>query len=285
MHRAPVGLADEARGQMEAARALVDQAAENTYGVNTGFGRFVSESISDRPGRRAPAATAAQPRVRRRRAVSAGGRARGDAAAGERAREGVLGRADRDGRAADRMPQPRCPAAGAGPRLGRRERRPRSARSSGAAARRRRARLVRGHAAARAREALAAAGLEPVRLGCEGGPVADQRHAVHGGDGLDRAHARPAAGADGRSRLRALARGAAGLAHELPSGDPSGAAAARAGRLGRQPAPPARGVGDHRVAQLVRPRPGRLLAPVRAAGARSEPRPARRTSRRRSRSS
>ena len=45
VHRAPVGLADEARGQMEAARALVDQAAENTYGVNTGFGRFVSESI------------------------------------------------------------------------------------------------------------------------------------------------------------------------------------------------------------------------------------------------
>ena len=47
MHRAPVGLADEARGRMEAARALVEQAAEHTYGVNTGFGRFVSESIPD----------------------------------------------------------------------------------------------------------------------------------------------------------------------------------------------------------------------------------------------
>ncbi|HEX2288529.1 MAG TPA: histidine ammonia-lyase [Gaiellaceae bacterium] len=47
VHRAPVGLADEARGQMEAARALVEQADENTYGVNTGFGRFVSESIPD----------------------------------------------------------------------------------------------------------------------------------------------------------------------------------------------------------------------------------------------
>jgi histidine ammonia-lyase len=45
VHRAPVGLADEARGQMEAARALVEHAAEHTYGVNTGFGRFVSESI------------------------------------------------------------------------------------------------------------------------------------------------------------------------------------------------------------------------------------------------
>ena len=32
---------------MKAARALVDQAAEHTYGVNTGFGRFVSESIPD----------------------------------------------------------------------------------------------------------------------------------------------------------------------------------------------------------------------------------------------
>ena len=41
MHRAPVALADAARGTMEAARALVEQAAEHTYGVNTGFGRFV----------------------------------------------------------------------------------------------------------------------------------------------------------------------------------------------------------------------------------------------------
>src|SRR5687768_14765361 len=32
---------------MEAARALVEQAAEHTYGVNTGFGRFVSTSIPD----------------------------------------------------------------------------------------------------------------------------------------------------------------------------------------------------------------------------------------------
>jgi histidine ammonia-lyase len=45
VHRAPVGLADEARSQMEAARALVEHATEHTYGVNTGFGRFVSESI------------------------------------------------------------------------------------------------------------------------------------------------------------------------------------------------------------------------------------------------
>jgi histidine ammonia-lyase len=47
VHRAPVGLADEARTKMAAARALVEQAAEHTYGVNTGFGKFVSESIPD----------------------------------------------------------------------------------------------------------------------------------------------------------------------------------------------------------------------------------------------
>ena len=45
VHRAPVGLADEARGRMAAARALVESAKENTYGISTGFGRFVSETI------------------------------------------------------------------------------------------------------------------------------------------------------------------------------------------------------------------------------------------------
>ena len=45
VHRAPVQLADEARAQMQAARALVEHASEHTYGVNTGFGRFVSEDI------------------------------------------------------------------------------------------------------------------------------------------------------------------------------------------------------------------------------------------------
>ena len=46
---APVGLADEARRKMEAARELVDRVArgEHTYGVNTGFGRFVSRTIPD----------------------------------------------------------------------------------------------------------------------------------------------------------------------------------------------------------------------------------------------
>jgi histidine ammonia-lyase len=47
----PAALSDEARGKMSAARELVERAAhgatEHTYGVNTGFGRFVSKSIPE----------------------------------------------------------------------------------------------------------------------------------------------------------------------------------------------------------------------------------------------
>jgi histidine ammonia-lyase len=44
---APVALSDEAREKMRAARELVDRVArdDHTYGVNTGFGRFVSRTI------------------------------------------------------------------------------------------------------------------------------------------------------------------------------------------------------------------------------------------------
>src|SRR6266705_5508598 len=48
---AAVALSDEARRKMRAARELVERAAhgarEHTYGINTGFGRFVSKSIPD----------------------------------------------------------------------------------------------------------------------------------------------------------------------------------------------------------------------------------------------
>jgi len=46
---ADVGLSERAVERMNAARALVDEAArsEHTYGVNTGFGRFVSQEIPD----------------------------------------------------------------------------------------------------------------------------------------------------------------------------------------------------------------------------------------------
>jgi histidine ammonia-lyase len=51
VERAPVALADSARTRMRAAREIVERVAhgsqEHTYGVNTGFGRFVSRSIPE----------------------------------------------------------------------------------------------------------------------------------------------------------------------------------------------------------------------------------------------
>src|SRR2546428_9798553 len=48
---AGAALSDEARTKMRAARELVERAVhgtrEHTYGINTGFGRFVSESIPE----------------------------------------------------------------------------------------------------------------------------------------------------------------------------------------------------------------------------------------------
>src|SRR5918998_2041047 len=48
---AGAALSDEAREKMRAARELVERAAhgrhEHTYGINTGFGRFVSQSIPE----------------------------------------------------------------------------------------------------------------------------------------------------------------------------------------------------------------------------------------------
>src|SRR6187551_527709 len=50
VERAPAGLSDAARSKIGAARGLVEDVAlrssgEHTYGINTGFGRFVSTSI------------------------------------------------------------------------------------------------------------------------------------------------------------------------------------------------------------------------------------------------
>src|SRR3954470_24988456 len=51
VERAPAALSDSARDQIARARALVERAAhgtrEHTYGINTGFGRFVSRSIPE----------------------------------------------------------------------------------------------------------------------------------------------------------------------------------------------------------------------------------------------
>ena len=48
VHGVPAELADTARRRMEDARALLDSMrGEHTYGVNTGFGRFVSAQIPE----------------------------------------------------------------------------------------------------------------------------------------------------------------------------------------------------------------------------------------------
>jgi histidine ammonia-lyase len=54
VERSPVALSDAARERMKAARDVVERAAhgtrEHTYGINTGFGRFVSQSIPEELG-------------------------------------------------------------------------------------------------------------------------------------------------------------------------------------------------------------------------------------------
>ena len=51
VEHAPAALSDQARVKMRAAREVVERAAhgssEHTYGVNTGFGRFVNRSIPE----------------------------------------------------------------------------------------------------------------------------------------------------------------------------------------------------------------------------------------------
>src|SRR5215217_5506739 len=112
VHHHQVSLTDAARERMRAARQVVENAAhgtkEHTYGVNTGFGRFVSHSI--------PEELTEELQLRLLRS---------DAAAGQRARQGVLGSARGDRRAPDRVPQPRRAATCSEPGLGRRKRRPR----------------------------------------------------------------------------------------------------------------------------------------------------------------
>ena len=164
---------------------------------------------------------------------------------------------------------------------------PAAARSARAATSRR-SRISRCRSSARARrgstasccrgaEALARAGLEPITLAAKEGLSLDQRHAVHGRD-------RRARRSCARGGSRSTADIACALSLEALQGsrtsfhpaDPRSARPLRGpGRLRRERPPPARGLGDHRVAPLVRQGAGRLLAALRAAGARRLPRPAR----------
>ena len=259
---------------MEAARELVERVArgEHTYGVNTGFGRFVSRTIPD------DQVEELQLRLLRSHACGVG-----DPYPDEVVRAAMLLRANTlaKGYSGARIELVEllveCLNRGVLPRVPSRG----SVGASGDLAPLAHLALplvgegeawVNGELLGGG-EALAAVGLAAAAARREGGPLADQRDAVHGRDGVARARPGAEARAHRRSRVRAVARGAAGLAHELPSRDPCGAPAAWAARLGSEPDQPARGLRDHRVAPLVRPSPGRVLASLRAAGARGEPRP------------
>ena len=191
-----------------------------------------------RAGGGAPAPAPPQPRLRRRRAVPGRRRSGGDAAPGEHAREGVLGRTRRDGRAARRRARAR-----------RRPARARRADRSGRAAISRRSRTSRCRWSARERpsvdgellsgaEALAHGRARADHAREQGGAVARQRDAVHDGDGGARRSC-------GRGAWRATADVACALSlealqgsrDELPSRDPRcapayGAAAERRERSG-----------------------------------------------------
>ena len=193
---------------MSAARALVERAAhgssEHTYGVNTGFGRFVSKQIPEELTEELQVRLLRSPRVRRRRAVPRRGRARRDAASRERACERQFGCPDRDRRVAARVPRTRGSPTGACTRLGRCVGRSRATRASGAAARRRGRGLARGRAARPAATRLRRAGLEPVRLAAKEGLSlinGTQFMAAQGALGLVRA-----AGSRGQPTARALSR-------------------------------------------------------------------------------
>ena len=162
------------------------------------------------------------------------------------------------------------------PRLGRRERRPRAARASRAAARRRGGGMGRRRAAPGRAKRSQRAGLEPIALAGEGRPLARQRHAVHGRVRRARPHARTPAREGGRHRVRACrsrrcrAR-ATSFLPQIHALRPLRGQQDSAANVLR----PARGLGDQRVAPLVRQGAGRLLAALRAAGARRDARPAR----------
>ena len=94
-----VALSDAAREAVRASRRVVDAAVARgdvVYGVTTGFGNFADVHIPTEQAARAAGQPGALARRGRRRPARAGRDARADAAARERAREGLLGRPPRD---------------------------------------------------------------------------------------------------------------------------------------------------------------------------------------------
>ena len=274
----PVSLADSARERMRASRELVERAAhgtsEHTYGINTGFGRFVSASIPEELTEelqlrllRSHACGVGEPYapeiVRAAMLLRANALAKGYSGARIETVELLIECINRGllpnvpsrgsvGASGDLAPLAHLalPLVGEG-----------QAWLDGEL-------LPGGVALAASRSrARAAAG--------EGRALADQRHAVHGRGRCARARSRAAPREGRRSRVRDVARGAAGVARELHARDPGASPSARAGCVGGERAQAARGLGDQRVASLVRQGAGRVLAPLRAAGPRCVSRPVR----------
>ena len=131
-------------------------------------------------------------------------------------------------------------------------------------------------------DALASAGLAPVVLEAKEGLALDQRHAVHDGDGRSSCSSAPSGWRMPRTSacalsLEALQRyphAASWTGDRRSSSAPGSAAPARASW--RAP----RRLRDRRSHRYCDEGPGRLLAALRAAGARRQPRPPRATSRR-----
>ena len=269
-----LGTRADATRRARSSTARRTAASEHTYGVNTGFGRFVSKSIPEELTEelqlrllRSHACGVGEPYpdeiVRAAMLLRANALAKGRSGARPELVELLLECLDRGvlpvvpsrgsvGASGDLAPLAHLalPLVGEGEAWFDGERLP-------------------------GREALERAGLEPQRLQAKEGLSlvnGTQFMAAFGALGLVRAR-RLAKAADIACALSR--RGAPGLGEQLPPADPRAPPAARAAGLGRERARAARGLGDQRVAPLVRQGAGRLLAALRAAGARRDARPAR----------
>ena len=260
---------------MRAARELVDGVrGEHTYGVNTGFGRFVSAHIPEELAEelqlrllRSHACGVGEPYpddvVRAAMLLRANALAKGFSGAHVTTVELLLECLNRGvlpwvpargsvGASGDLAPLAHLalPLVGEGQAVVDGE-------------------LLNGTAA------LRSVGLEPIRLASkEGLSLVNGTQFMAAMATLGR-RTRAAVGSDRGPRMRALARVAAGLEDELSPGDTPCAAAEGPAGLGRERLAAPRRLRDHRVASLVRQGAGRVLASVRTAGARRVPRPAR----------
>ncbi len=229
-------LGDLGREHARAARALLDEGVgEHTYGVNTGFGRFVSESI--------PEAQAEELQVRLLRSHACGV---GEPYPDEVVRAAMLLRANTLAKGYSGAKIETDRAAG----------RPHSTREcchvslraapSVRAAISRHSRTLRSRWSVKARQrsaeklmagaaALEAVGLTPVRLASkEGLSLINGTQFMTAMASLILVRAQTA-DPGGRRRLRHVARGAEGHPDELSSGDPRGASPRRSGRERGEP--------------------------------------------------